>query len=110
MPLDPLTNATLVELAQALRSRRVSAGELARLEIVESQLPVYVDSLSRIIDFVEQLSAADTTGVAPMAHPLADQVQRLRPDEATETDRHELYQQNAPAVAAGLYLVPKVIE
>ena len=31
MPLDPLTNATLAELAQALRSRRVSAGELARL-------------------------------------------------------------------------------
>ena len=31
MPLDPLLNATLVELAQALRSRRVSAGELARL-------------------------------------------------------------------------------
>ncbi len=42
-----------------------------------------------------------------MAHPLADQVQRLRPDAVTETDRHENYQQNAPAVAAGLYLVPK---
>jgi len=28
----------------------------------------------------------------------------------TETDRHEEYQQNAAQVAAGLYLVPKVIE
>jgi Asp-tRNA(Asn)/Glu-tRNA(Gln) amidotransferase C subunit len=28
----------------------------------------------------------------------------------TETDHHELYQQNAPLTAAGLYLVPKVIE
>ena len=45
-----------------------------------------------------------------MAHPLADQVQRLRADEATEADHHETYQRNAPAVAAGLYLVPKVIE
>ena len=71
---------------------------------------MYVDSLSRIIDFVEQLSAADTSGVEPMAHPLADQVQRLRPDVVTEADGHEKYQQNAPSVAAGLYLVPKVIE
>jgi aspartyl-tRNA(Asn)/glutamyl-tRNA(Gln) amidotransferase subunit C len=45
-----------------------------------------------------------------MAHPLEGQVQRLREDAVTETDRREAYQQNAPAVEAGLYLVPKVIE
>jgi aspartyl-tRNA(Asn)/glutamyl-tRNA(Gln) amidotransferase subunit C len=83
---------------------------LARLEITEEQMPVYVDSLSRIIDFVEQLQSADTGDVEPMAHPLAQQVQRLRPDRVTETDQHEKYQRNAPSVAAGLYLVPKVIE
>jgi aspartyl-tRNA(Asn)/glutamyl-tRNA(Gln) amidotransferase subunit C len=44
-----------------------------------------------------------------MAHPL-DRTQRLRVDEVTETDQHELFQQNAPRVEAGLYLVPKVIE
>jgi aspartyl-tRNA(Asn)/glutamyl-tRNA(Gln) amidotransferase subunit C len=83
---------------------------LARLEITEAQMPVYVDSLSRIIDFVEQLAAADTTDVEPMAHPLSDQVQRLRADEVTEVDQRDKFQQNAPSVAAGLYLVPKVIE
>jgi aspartyl-tRNA(Asn)/glutamyl-tRNA(Gln) amidotransferase subunit C len=36
--------------------------------------------------------------------------QRLRPDAVTEQDHHELYQENAPRVTAGLYLVPKVIE
>jgi aspartyl-tRNA(Asn)/glutamyl-tRNA(Gln) amidotransferase subunit C len=92
------------------RAQVEAIAHLARLEISEAQMPVYVGSLSSIIDFVEQLSAADTGGVAPMAHPLADQVQRLRPDEVTETDRREKYQQNAPAVAAGLYLVPKVID
>jgi aspartyl-tRNA(Asn)/glutamyl-tRNA(Gln) amidotransferase subunit C len=45
-----------------------------------------------------------------MAHPLADQVQRLRPDAVTETDQRDKFQHNAPSVAAGLYLVPKVIE
>ena len=45
-----------------------------------------------------------------MAHPLPGLSQRLRPDVVTETDHHEQYQENAPQVAAGLYLVPKVIE
>ena len=83
---------------------------LARLGITEEELPAYVGSLSRIIDFVEQLSSAPAGDVEPMAHPLEDQVQRLRADEPTETDHRERYQQNAPEVEAGLYIVPKVIE
>lgn len=83
---------------------------LARLAISEEQLPVYVDSLSKIFTFVAQLDAADTASVEPMAHPLADQVQRLRPDEVLDADNHAKYQRNAPRVAADLYLVPKVIE
>jgi aspartyl-tRNA(Asn)/glutamyl-tRNA(Gln) amidotransferase subunit C len=83
---------------------------LARLAITDAELPVYVDSLSKILSFVEQLNDADTSAVEPMAHPLADQVQRMRPDEVLEEDRHEKYQRNAPRVEAGLYLVPKVIE
>lgn len=83
---------------------------LARLAISENELPVYVDSLSKIFDFVAQLDAADTSSVQPMAHPLADQVQRLRPDEVLDTDQHVKYQRNAPRVEADLYLVPKVIE
>lgn len=83
---------------------------LARLAITDTEMPVYVQSLSSILSFVEQLSAADTADVVPMAHPLGDQVQRLRPDEVTSADEHDKYQANAPAVEADLYLVPKVIE
>jgi len=83
---------------------------LARLEITEPELPVYVASLSKILAFVEQLNAADTAAVEPMAHPLEGEVQRLRPDTVTEHDEHEKYQANAAQVAAGLYVVPKVIE
>jgi len=39
-----------------------------------------------------------------------DQVRRLRPDVVSESDNHEKYQANAPAVQAGLYVVPRVIE
>ena len=83
---------------------------LARLEITEGELPVYVDSLSKILSFVEQLNAAQTGSVEPMAHPLEGEVQRLRPDAVTESDRHAKYQANAPLVAGALYVVPKVIE
>ena len=83
---------------------------LARLQITEQELPVYVSSLSRILEFVEQLTAAGTEGIEPMAHPLPNQVQPLRDDVVTETDHRDRYQGNAPAVEAGLYLVPKVIE
>jgi aspartyl-tRNA(Asn)/glutamyl-tRNA(Gln) amidotransferase subunit C len=45
-----------------------------------------------------------------MAHPLSGQSQRLRADVVTDGDRHERYQENAPSVQAGLYVVPRVIE
>ena len=45
----------------------------------------------------------------PMAHPL-NQAQRLRPDVVTEVDERDTFQENAPAVSDGFYLVPKVIE
>ena len=83
---------------------------LARLAITEAEMPVYVDSLSKILSFVEQLNAADTGAVEPMAHPLKGQVQRMRADEVADADQHEKYQRNAARVEAGLYLVPKVIE
>ena len=83
---------------------------LARLSITEQDMPVYVTSLSSIVDFVAELARADTGDVAPMAHPLDGQHQRLRPDAVAESDHHEKYQRNAPAVTAGLYVVPRVIE
>ncbi|MCG8369097.1 MAG: Asp-tRNA(Asn)/Glu-tRNA(Gln) amidotransferase subunit GatC [Proteobacteria bacterium] len=87
--------------------RRIAT--LARLDLQPEEHGELVDKLSRIVDFVDRLSAADTSGVVPMAHPL-DAAQRLRPDAVTETNDRDRYQENAPSVTDGLYLVPKVIE
>jgi aspartyl-tRNA(Asn)/glutamyl-tRNA(Gln) amidotransferase subunit C len=92
------------------RKQIESIAHLARLELTKSEIPTYQDSLSRILDFIGELDRADTASIDPMAHPLPGLSQRLRPDVATETDHHELYQANAPQTAAGLYLVPRVIE
>lgn len=90
-------------------SEVIKIAHLARLGVDAAEYDEYARNLSSILDFVEQLNAVDTTGVEPLAHPLAA-VQRLRADEVSETDRRELFQSIAPAVEAGLYLVPKVIE
>lgn len=82
---------------------------LARLELQPEKTALYASQLSNILAMVDQLTAADTKGVAPMAHPLG-LTQRLRPDTVTEPNRRETYQAHAPAVADGLFLVPKVIE
>ena len=83
---------------------------LARLAITEQEMPVYVTSLSSIVNFVDDLSRAQTDAVQPMAHPLDGQHQRLRADVVSESDHREKYQANAAAVQAGLYVVPRVIE
>ena len=82
---------------------------LARLKLTEEEDAESVQKLSKIVDFVDQLSEADTRDVLPMAHPL-HAVQRLRPDVVTETDERDYLQENAATIADGLYLVPKVIE
>ena len=82
---------------------------LSHLRIGDDAVDEMADKLSRIVDFVDQLQAAPTADVAPMAHPL-NQAQRLRPDAVTEVDERDRIQQNAPLVQDGLYLVPKVIE
>lgn len=92
------------------REQIESIAHLARLELTQAEIGAYQESLSRILDFVGELDRADTASVTPMAHPLPGLAQRLRPDQVTESDRHELYQANAPRTAAALYLVPKVIE
>lgn len=82
---------------------------LARLAVAPEELESLGRDLSRILELVEQMQAADTADIAPMAHPL-EMPQRLRPDVVTEENRRELYMRNAPAAENGLFLVPKVIE
>ena len=82
---------------------------LARLAIDEQDISIYAHNLSNILGLVEQMSAVNTDEVSPMAHPL-DEVQRLRDDVVTEENRREQFQQVAPQVEDGHYLVPRVIE
>ncbi|MEJ2618865.1 MAG: Asp-tRNA(Asn)/Glu-tRNA(Gln) amidotransferase subunit GatC [Candidatus Thiodiazotropha sp.] len=91
------------------RSDVEKIAHLARLALDDHQVEDYAAELSNILALVEQLEAADTAAIEPMAHPL-HMAQRLREDQVTEVDRREQNQAIAPLVENGLYLVPKVIE
>ena len=65
--------------------------------------------LEAILRLIGELQAIDTTGIEPMAHA-QDVMLPMRDDAVTERDRHEEFLRGAPAVAGGLFLVPKVIE
>lgn len=82
---------------------------LARLNLSEQDIALYTSQLSNILHLIAELDQIDTKQIEPLAHPL-DISQRLRQDAISETDLRAKYQQIAPQVEAGLYLVPKVIE
>ncbi|MFK5947414.1 MAG: Asp-tRNA(Asn)/Glu-tRNA(Gln) amidotransferase subunit GatC [Methylococcales bacterium] len=82
---------------------------LARLGIDESDIDAYASDLSNMLDLMTQMGEINTDDIKPMAHPM-DQMQRLRPDVATETNQRDHFQALAPQTEAGLYLVPKVLD
>lgn len=82
---------------------------LARLDIDERESKIFSDSLSEILALIEEMNAVDTSSIEPMAHP-QDVGLRLREDAATETDQRTEFQEIAPAIENGLYVVPKVVE
>jgi len=86
---------------------------LARLELKPIESERMLSQINGFFDLVEKMRAVDTTGLEPLAHPMAsvdDIALRLCEDRVTESDNREANQRNAPAVEKGLFLVPKVIE
>ena len=86
---------------------------LARLELPMAQRERLLGQINGFFDIVEQMRAVDTSGIEPLAHPVAaiqEVALRLREDRVSEPDQREANQRSAPAVERGLFLVPKVIE
>ena len=86
---------------------------LARLELPMAHRERLLGQINGFFDIVEQMRAVDTSGIEPLAHPVAaiqEVALRLREDRVSEPDQREANQRSAPAVERGLFLVPKVIE
>ena len=86
---------------------------LARLALSPEESERMLSQLNGFFGIVEKMQAVDTSGVQPLAHPVAaiqDIALRLREDVASEPNQREANKRNAPAQGEGLFLVPKVIE
>jgi aspartyl-tRNA(Asn)/glutamyl-tRNA(Gln) amidotransferase subunit C len=86
---------------------------LARLALKPDESERMLAQINGFFEIVEKIRAVDTTGIDPLAHPMAtiqDVTLRLREDRVSEPNNIEANQRNAPAVEHGLFLVPKVIE
>ena len=103
-----------LKTAMSLTSSDISRiANLARLELDPTASERMLSQLNSFFDVVQQMRAVDTTGIEPLEHPFAtirDIALRLREDTVSEFDNREANQRSAPAVEAGLFLVPKVIE
>ena len=82
---------------------------LAKIHIETKNIEKYTQDLSEIIDLFEKMNSVATTDVEPLAHP-QDIELRLRPDQVTEENSGDRFQDIAPETQRGLYLVPKIIE
>ena len=91
--------------------RRIA--ELARLDLGAAEEARMLEQINKFFRIVELMSEVDTSGVEPLYTPLAavsDAHLRLRDDVVSEGDERTANQRSAPAVAEGLFLVPRVIE
>jgi aspartyl-tRNA(Asn)/glutamyl-tRNA(Gln) amidotransferase subunit C len=99
MPLQPSDIDRIANLARL----RLSAAEQGEM-------------LAQINDFfgvVERMSAVDTAGVAPLAHPLSvlqELPLRLRDDVAVVPQIRDAALANAAASQDGMFIVPRVVE
>jgi len=82
---------------------------LARIALGPAEESAVVGQLNRVLGLIDQMRAVDTADIEPMSHPV-DVAQRQRADIVDQVDQRALFQSVAPAVEAGLYLVPRVLE
>jgi aspartyl-tRNA(Asn)/glutamyl-tRNA(Gln) amidotransferase subunit C len=83
--------------------------ELARLELDESEVELYTEHLSAILDHAAKIKEIDTSGVEPTSHPL-----RLanvwREDVPRPGLDPEVVLKEAPDTEAKMFKVPRIME
>jgi len=84
-------------------------GRLARIKVEDSDVEKLGGELNTILDFVEQLSEVDVTGVEPMTS-VAPMALRRREDKVTDGGYPEQIVANSPLTEDNFFMVPKVVE
>lgn len=83
--------------------------KLAKITVDENERELTVKKIVGVLDMLDNIDMDDLADLAPLYHPL-EISQSLREDNAVANIDRDALQQNAPQIARGLFLVPKVIE
>ena len=83
---------------------------LARMELSDTEKDLFVQQLSHVLEYAEQIQRIDTTGVEPTSQVLS-RMPADRPDAPVPSLSNTEALSNAPdaAVRQGLFRVPRVI-
>jgi len=81
---------------------------LARLALTDDELDALTPELAKILEHAAQVSALDTEGVPPTAHPLP-LVNVFRPDEVRPCLPRAEVLAAAPAAQDGRFRVPRIL-
>jgi len=82
---------------------------LARLEVTPVDCDVMAQQLSVLLEYVDHLSAVETDGVEPLAHPF-DVHSVFSTDEPTPSLSAQDALANAPQQRDGFFVVPAVFD
>jgi aspartyl-tRNA(Asn)/glutamyl-tRNA(Gln) amidotransferase subunit C len=83
--------------------------KLASLSLSDDEAARFAGELAKIVDYVAQLDALDTSGVPPTAHVQLDRMP-LRPDEPRRGLTHEEALAQAPRVEGEGFAVPAFVD
>jgi aspartyl-tRNA(Asn)/glutamyl-tRNA(Gln) amidotransferase subunit C len=87
--------------------RRIA--QLARIAVLETEIPHLQGELNAMLAFVEQLEEVDVEGVEPMTSVTPMEMKK-RPDVVNDGGIPDDIIKNAPATEDHFFLVPKVVE
>ena len=87
--------------------RRIA--HLARIAVRDDEIQHLEGELNAMLDFVEQLSEVDISGVEPMTS-VTPMAMKKRADVVNDGNIADDIVKNAPATEGHFFLVPKVIE
>ena len=87
--------------------RRIA--RLARLKLSDDEIQLYTGQLARILGYMDQLEAVDTSGVEPLAQPLS-LTNVLREDVPRPGIGPDVALANAPEREGCFFRVPRVLD
>lgn len=82
---------------------------LARIAVTDAEAQALEGDLNGILDWVDQLSEVDVSGVEPMTS-VTPMALKMRDDAVSAGAAPETALANAPEQAEGFFVVPKVVE